>query len=405
MGFWSRLFGTPHRPREPEGRKEPRAKWLTEDDPSNPFGVPLLDLTQNLRMTAFAQDPFTAQRAVGWRPGMQRDVAIHVDGATVSCELRYPAGRELAEGLLYRPSVMEDKWVVAYRDGHVALARSWTGETVAAARAAHVGETLVLTALTHAGLDAHGDPVRAFDWLVRAHALGARIPLPVSVEGGERLASSPQTGFSLHGRQLFCAAVDHDPGVAKGQLASDGDLARAVADGDARAVDTALAAGAPVNAPTTYNHGAPVLHLAIRLHPRLVGSLLDAGADAARATFRGSTPTMAAAAADADRLLFERLLAAGAELEATDDAGFTAAHVAAQFGNVGALETLAALGASLVPTTTRGLTPLHVATGAGRRAAVEWLLDRGLDPRTPSSLGDPLAIAEAQGHEELARLL
>ena len=48
---------------------------------------------------------------------MQREIDVDLFGATHPCELRYQAGAELPEGLLYLPTAMEDKWVLAYRDG------------------------------------------------------------------------------------------------------------------------------------------------------------------------------------------------------------------------------------------------------------------------------------------------
>lgn len=389
-------------------RSRPQAHWLEPDDPGNPFGVRLLDLMSNLQMLSTTQDPALAARAVSWKPGMQRDVEVDIEGETRRCALRYPAARELPDGMLYRPEQMEDKWVIALRDGRLAIARSWTGDTKAVAAARHVGDALELDSVTFtegSGFEALGDPVAAFDWVIRSHALGARIPFPASAEGADVLSKAPLAGFSIHGRQLFCAAVDYEPGSPSGCLFSDGDLAAAVCSGDAEGVREALAAGAPVNAPTRFSDGAPVLHLALMLHPELVELLLDAGADVNAATRRGSTPLMAAASSGAERAVLDRLLSAGAEQTATDEAGFTAAHVAAQFGRVNVLEALVDHDASLSAATKGGLTPLHVAAGLGNVEVVEWIVGRGVDPRTPSPLGDPLAIAEKEGHDALARFL
>lgn len=223
--------------------------------------------------------------------------------------------------------------------------------------------------------------------------------------GAERLVLSPLEGFSAYGRKLFCAAVDHDLGEAEGRLHSDGDLVAAVTAGDAERVCAVLAQGAPIDAPCRFNDGASALHLTILLHPELIEPLLEAGADVNAATLSGSTPLMAAASAGLASDSIARLIRAGADVHAGDRLGFTAAHVAAQFGKVGALAALVEHGAILSTTTDEGLTPLHVASGTGQREAVEWMVAHGLDPRAPSPLGDPLAIAEENGHQEIARIL
>ncbi|MBL8742994.1 MAG: hypothetical protein JNK04_17920, partial [Myxococcales bacterium] len=216
IGDWFRkTFGKD----DGDGKSAPESgKWLEPGADGNPFDVRLLDLMANLGVTATTTDPAIAARSVSWRLGGQRDIDVHVEGTTHGCDLRYPAPRELPEGMLYRPRQMEDKWVIVYRDGRMAAARSWTGETKAVARARHDGDELVLSEVTfadNAGFDVYGDPVAAFDWLIRAHALGARIPFPASADGIAILAAVPLSGFPMYGRQLFCAAVDYELGPAR----------------------------------------------------------------------------------------------------------------------------------------------------------------------------------------------
>lgn len=384
------------------------AHWREADDPGNPFGVRIVDLMANLQLTSTSQDPEIAARAVSWRAGMQRLVEIEVDGTRVEGELRFPCVSGLPDGMLAVPDQMEDKWVVVHRDGHVAAARSWTGETKAVARARHLGETLLLDQLTLApgsGFDTFGDPLRVFDWFVRTHALRNRIPMPVSAEGATMLLDQPLMGFSVFGRKLFCAAVELDLGEPRGVLFSHGDLVAAVGIGDLARLGEALAAGADPNAPIRFNDGGTALHLAVVLHPELIEPLLDGGADVNAPSIHGSTPLMSAATCDADRRTFDRLIAGGAEVQAADELGFTALHVAAQFGKLGALESLVAHGADLEARTLRGLTPLHVAAGTGQTEAAQWLVARGLSPHDASPLGTPVSIADGEGHADLARML
>lgn len=64
---------------------------------------------------------------------------------------------------------------------------------------------------------------------------------------------------------------------------------------------------------------------------------------------------------------------------AADQLGFTALHVAAQFGRDMLMELLVERGADLEARTAEGYAPEHVAAGAGQVAAIEWLIARGMD--------------------------
>ncbi|MFM2419652.1 MAG: hypothetical protein RL385_4375, partial [Pseudomonadota bacterium] len=111
------------------------AHWRKEGESGNPFGAAVLDLMSNLQLTAFSQDPAVAARAISWRAGQHARIARPSDLMAHACDLRYPAAAELPEGMLYCPAQMEDKWVVAWVDGEIRLARSWSGETEAVAPA------------------------------------------------------------------------------------------------------------------------------------------------------------------------------------------------------------------------------------------------------------------------------
>lgn len=408
VGSWFRkLLGMTEEPSS-SNPSEQSAGWLAADDPGNPFGVELLDLMSNVDMISASEDPDIAARAVGWRPGAQREVSVELQGTELSCNLRYPVPADLPDGLVYRPEVMEDKWVLAYRDGRVAAARSWTGETKAVAHTRRDGDALVITSIIFAddsGFEAFGDPVCAFDWLIRTHALESRIPFPASKEGANLLAEQPLAGFSLYGRHMFCAAPDYSFDAPEGQLYSDGDLIAAVAEKDPDQALKVLSEGAPVDAPCRFNQGATALYLAIQLESPVLQVLIDAGADVNAATRRGSTPLMAAVAAGAERSTLDVLVKAGAGVNEADEMGFAPIHVAAQFGRTEMIGFLEDYGANLRAKTERGLTPLHVAAGIGKRGFVEELLARGLDPTTPSPLGDPLAIAEENGQSNVVELL
>ena len=78
---------------------------------------------------------------------------------------------------------------------------------------------------------------------------------------------------------------------------------------------------------------------------------------------------------------------------------------AAARGDTAAVERLLAAGAD-VNAGVGGDTPLHGAAQHGQTAMARWLLDHGADPAARNSSGQtPHAVAEAAGHAETAALL
>ena len=75
--------------------------------------------------------------------------------------------------------------------------------------------------------------------------------------------------------------------------------------------------------------------------------------------------------------LVDRLVAAGANLEARDSHGMTALHLAAALGREAVLKRLIAHGASPQTRAADGQTPLGVALASGRRDLADWLDWRG----------------------------
>lgn len=86
--------------------------------------------------------------------------------------------------------------------------------------------------------------------------------------------------------------------------------------------------------------------------------------------------------------------------------GWTALHLAALRGKVGAIKLLAAAGADLNKASHSKQTPLHLAALEGRRATTAALLSLGADASVPDAGGcSPLHLAAAGGHVEVCDLL
>ena len=116
---------------------------------------------------------------------------------------------------------------------------------------------------------------------------------------------------------------------------------------------------------------------------RVVAFLLDHGAVLDSAALFQATQW-------GNKAMVDFLIARGADVNATDDSGGTALHLAAQKGYLSVAETLIQHGANLEARNARmnqGQTPLHRATIYGRPALVALLLAKGADVNARDASG------------------
>jgi hypothetical protein len=409
MSWWSNLKRKLAGPDPQPEKSTPAAQWI--DAAENRFGIPVLDLTPVTQgMLSATKDPAVAARAVGWgkSTGAELDDAALRAVAPITCSLRYPAARELPDGLLFTPSQMEEKWVIAFRRGSILAARSWTGAVEAVAETRREEDALVVQALRIAdpsSLCMLGDPVQTFDWLVRSHALDQALPLPTSDDGLAMLEAVPLSVFSPFGVKALCAARGWEPPLPDRPLRSDGALVVAVRDGDTARARALCAAGEPVNAPTTCA-GYTVLSVALsRGDVAMVRALLDLDADPGARSDGGNFPLGHGIAHKAPVEALEALVARGADVRAVNDDGFGALHAAAEAGHAPVVPWLLAKGVELEARTGRGHTALQIACALGHVDAAAALLDAGADAGADSPDGTARAIAAAQGKQEAVALL
>jgi hypothetical protein len=410
MSWWSNMKRKLSGSSDPQPEESsPAARWIAAAE--NRFGVPVLDLTPITRgVLSTTKDPAIAARAVGWgtSTGAELDDAALRVVAPISCTLRYPAAPVLPEGLLFTPSCMEEKWVIAFRRGSILAARSWTGGVEAVAETRREEDALVVHALQVAdpsSLRIFGDPVQAFDWLVRSHALGQALPLPASDDGLAMLEAVPISVFSPFGAKALCAAREWSPPLPDRPLRSDGALVVAVRDGDTARARALCAAGEPVDAPTTCAGYTALSVALVRGDVAMVRALLDLGADPDTRSDRGNFPLGHGIVHKAALEALEALVARGANVHAVNDDGFGALHAAAEVGHAAVVPWLLEKGLDLEARTGRGHTALQIACALGHVDAAAALLDAGADAGADSPDGTARAIAETQGKQEAVALL
>jgi ankyrin repeat protein len=100
------------------------------------------------------------------------------------------------------------------------------------------------------------------------------------------------------------------------------------------------------------------------------------------------------------------LLAAGADMDAVDEAGRTAVHAAAAAGQLAGAQQLLAAGADVHAADEVGSTALHAAAAAGHQEVVQLLLTAGADVGAADEKGrTALYLAAEAGHQKVVQLL
>lgn len=386
----------------------PRPQWIPADQ--NRFGVPVLDLSPiTLGVIATSRDPANATRAIGWGNGVGEPLWNEVELPVIHrCELRYPADNPLPDGLLFAPSAMEEKWVIALRGDRIRAARSWTGEVQIEAIVERGERELAIVELRlpeGSLLESFGDPVEVFDWMFRAHALGEKLPMPVDDNGAEHLEAAPITAFVAFGNRVICAARGWSPPAPQQPLRSDGRVLIAARESDHDTLRSLVESGEPVDAPTTFRGYTALFLAALRDDAALAATLVDLGADPNRRADNGAVPLIVAVVHGAGVEVLDLLADRGARIDAANDDGFTALHAIAETDQPAPLAWFLARGLDLETRTRHGHTPVQIAAALGNLGALEALARAGADLEARSDAGTAADIARAQDQPEAAALI
>jgi hypothetical protein len=192
----------------------PQIQWIAPGD--NPWNVRLLDLravTQSLLATS--ADPQCAANALSFiqDDGSSFSTINPVSPRTVDVSLRYRIAQPFADGPLFTPTCMEDKWAIFYRGGQILFVRSWTRELYARAEVKMHGEEIQITAIQGDLVDKNEEPgykARAADYLIRSHALDLVYPVPLT-NAEEPPSYTAMWCFEGFGRRAWFATPDEIP--------------------------------------------------------------------------------------------------------------------------------------------------------------------------------------------------
>jgi hypothetical protein len=410
--WWKKIWGKRDKGSGEDKNSRPaeKAKWLAADDPGNPFGFELLDLMVTQHVIATSQDRDVAARSVSWgaSSGAELDCVAARERPATECTIRLPIDRSLSDGLLFMPTSMDEKWVIAWRHGTIIAARSWTGAVDTIADARIDGSTLVIErirAIESSPLVMFGDLPDTFEWLLRSHALREKLPFPVNSTGAAMFENVPLSAFAAFGNVIFCAAKSWQPPSPSRPVRSDGRVIRAVRGGKLDEIERAIADGEDVDAAGTYG-GYTAFHLAVvRGEAETAARLAALGADPNRRVDKGMFALGMAIVHKAPPEVFAVLERVGVDLFGTNDDGYNALHAACEVGNAWAVRWLVERGHGLEARTKRGHTPLQIACALGHLAAAQAMVELGADVDAPSADGVAHEIATREGKTEVAAWL
>jgi hypothetical protein len=384
-------------------------RWLSAEE--SPFGVRTLDLRPFTHaMMSTTTDPENASRAVSWALATAQSIPsldLGEGAKTVPCKLGYAVAPAFPDGLLFAPRAMEEKWALFHQAGSIVAVRSWTGKVAAIGRGKRDGDRLVIEELVLAdgGIGPGDDPGAMFDWLVRTHALGQSLPLPLDEADLEIAQTVPVALFSMFGRMAEFAAAGFLAPHPVWPLRVFGAVMQAVRREDVNQVKALLADGADPNVPSPID-GYTALHVAmVNGNAEAMRALLAGGANARLRTDRGMDPVGLGIVNGAPREVLEDLLAAGAAADTVNIDGFGLLHAAAEVNRPEIVTWLAGRGLDVEARTRGELTPLHIASGLGHADAARALIAAGADVKAASPRGTPRQIAEAEKHPAVAALL
>ena len=184
------------------------------------------------------------------------------------------------------------------------------------------------------------------------------------------------------------------------QLNKPKDIFDAARKGDVKAIESFLASGVDVNVKTSYNLNLLLHIVAWWGHDKVAEILLKNGAEVDATENDGWTSLHIVAWGGYDKVA-EILLKNGAKVNATENDGWTPLHLAAQAGRDNVVEILLANRADVNAITEDGYTPLHMAAFNGHAIVVQLLLNQQADPSMAEDDGNT-ALDLARKQNELA---
>src|SRR5579871_66328 len=193
-------------------KQPPEIPWVEAAD--SPWGVRMLDVrTVAENMISTSSDPQCAANAIsfGRDDGSAFAAEKPIVSRTIKAHLRYRVDGPLADGALFLPWVMEQKWAIFHRQGRILFVLSWTRQLHAVATVEAHEDYVEITEIEGVFTSVDEDPAfteRVVDFLLRSHALRYLYPAPLP----PGIEESPQEAalwcFQMFGNRAHCATKE-----------------------------------------------------------------------------------------------------------------------------------------------------------------------------------------------------
>jgi hypothetical protein len=318
-----------------ENKKE--IKWIAPED--NPWNVPVLDLRPVVsELTSYSQDQQQAVNAISF----QRDEGLGFINEKpkinrkIQSSIEYPIQVPLLDGILYTPTIMEDKWAVFYHDEKIIFVRSWLREVFVIGKTIKKDNKLIVIEIEGVFSSKDEKPESTelyFDFLIRNLVYGIVYPVPISKDLAKKPKEVPMWCFGLFGKIALVATPHPITNVKIEEPFRTNSLFHiSIAKGDHQTVKKFLDKGVPAD--VLAKDGFTPLHWALMAKNfDIVNLLIEYGATIDDRGREGTTPLMNAVQAS-DPTIMKFLIENGADVNAEDNRGFTSLHRSAEMGNV-----------------------------------------------------------------------
>ena len=350
--------------------------WIEAEN--NPWGVRVLDVRPVVQtITAWSEREECAVNATSFN-GDDGTTFIGVEPVvprTIPTNLRYPVDELLADGVLFVPEDMDEKWAIFVHDSKIIFVRSWQRQVVAIAsiqmNQGFIEITDINGLLTSDESETPEFTIRMLDALIRIHGLGMKYPLPLPPGMEHDIDAAAHWCFSRCGRWSVVATTEtltFDPPDIP--LRTNSLLHIAVARGESDQVKLQLNKEVPISVYDKSGHTA-----------------------------------MQWALARPDNAMLELLIELGMPVDARSDEGVTTLMLVAQGRPIDKADYLLSEGADANATDDRGFSALHRCAEGGDIDMVKLLLHHGADPTISVDSHTPHSFAKSKGHIAIEELL
>ena len=356
----------------------PKVSWIEAAD--NPWQVRILDLRPfALGLVSMSGNQAAAEsvQALEHSDGTDFIGPLPPSNAVTQTDLRFPIDGTLADGVLFAPTEMENKWALFFHQNKIIVVRSWTKNVQLIAHCTQADRELKIEEL-HGNFGLENETseqtIQLFKYLILTHALGMVHPVPLfgGIEANKQEAA--MLAFQLFGnRALFATPHSVKPLEQGVPIRSHSLMHIAIAKGDRQTVKHYLDQGMPIDLIAA--DGLATVHWTLACHdPTMLDWLIERGAPVDMRSSQGATALMNAVQDNViDRC--GQLLKLGADVNAKDDRGFTALHRACEMGHRMVAEMLLNSGAD-VQAEVEGITAMTLAQHGKHKKIVGLLNSR-----------------------------